>query len=340
MSRPFFSIGVTTYNRQELLKQTLASISAQTFRDFEVIVGNDFVEETLSAGLFGLDESRFRFINHPKNVGEVRNMNLLLEQSRGRYFTWMGDDDLYAPDFLEAVHTTLEKLHFPACVFTAYSVINELTLPVSTKRFSGQSRLMSGREFVRKHLAGEMMAISVYGAFDSGWLRQVGGVETLCDRAPIGVFGEVMLLIRTGLLKEVAYIEDHLVVYRAHPQSWVRAAKDADPFKVAGKNLVFKSIELFSKPELRDDFHQNLSNVMKIALSYFLLKAAVPFRLSTPFQVVSFLHAMAGPVKSLRGSGLYDQAVASYWRSLAEVFKEGLLMLWAAVRAKIHLLVC
>ena len=39
---PFFSIGVTTYNRRELLKCTLDSIIKQKFSDFEVIVGNDY----------------------------------------------------------------------------------------------------------------------------------------------------------------------------------------------------------------------------------------------------------------------------------------------------------
>ena len=52
-STPFFSIGVTTYNRPELLKQTLDSISMQTFSDFEVIVGNDFIQEPLSAAALG-----------------------------------------------------------------------------------------------------------------------------------------------------------------------------------------------------------------------------------------------------------------------------------------------
>lgn len=58
-SAPFFSIGITTYNRPDLLKQTLDSISAQTFADFEAIVGNDYAEEPLSAELLGItDRSR------------------------------------------------------------------------------------------------------------------------------------------------------------------------------------------------------------------------------------------------------------------------------------------
>ena len=335
VSKPFFTIGVTTYNRHELLRQTLASIREQTFADFEVLVGNDWQAEKLSADQFDFRDARFRFINHPRNLGEVENMNSLLRESRGRYFTWMGDDDFYAPDFFEAVHATLEKFHLPACVFTAYSVTNELTLPALMKRFSGQCRLMSGREFLRKHLAGELMSIVTYGVFDAERLRRLGGIESLVD-APIGIFCETMLMIRAGFLKEVVYIEAPLIVYRAHPESWVRAAQDSSLFKEGGKNLIGRSLPLLSQPELRDDFQDNLSSVMKMALSYFLLKAAMPFRLSTPFQVVSFLHAMAGPVRSLRGTGLYFQAVASYWRSLVEVFYEGITFVGAVLRAKMR----
>ena len=42
---PFFTIGVTTYKRRELLSQTLTSLRNQTFRDFEVIIGNDDTSE-------------------------------------------------------------------------------------------------------------------------------------------------------------------------------------------------------------------------------------------------------------------------------------------------------
>ena len=119
--KPFFSIGVTTYNRPEMLKQTLMSINAQSFSDFEVIVGNDYIQEPLSAELLGNMDSRIRFINHPQNLGEACNMNTLLNLSRGLYFTWQCDDDLYAPNFLDDVHSALVKYNSPLCVFIAAS---------------------------------------------------------------------------------------------------------------------------------------------------------------------------------------------------------------------------
>src|SRR5512138_3932148 len=72
---PLFSIGITTYERRELLKETLGSITRQTFGDFEAIVGNDHTSVPLSRRLLGVEDPRVRIVNHPANLGEVRNMN-------------------------------------------------------------------------------------------------------------------------------------------------------------------------------------------------------------------------------------------------------------------------
>ena len=138
---PFFSIGVTTYNRPEMLKQTLMSIRAQTFADFEVIVGNDYAQEPLSAEFLGITDSRIRFINHPQNLGEAGNMNTLLNMSRGRYFTWQCDDDLYAPNFLGEVHSALVEFNYPTCVFTAYEFIYGNSFPELARTPSGQGKI-------------------------------------------------------------------------------------------------------------------------------------------------------------------------------------------------------
>ena len=49
-------------------------------------------------------DPRIRFVNHPTNLREVGNMNALLREATGRYFTWLFDDDLYEPGFLKAAY--------------------------------------------------------------------------------------------------------------------------------------------------------------------------------------------------------------------------------------------
>jgi hypothetical protein len=76
-------------------------------------------------------DSRIRFINNPFNLGEVRNMNALIDLSRGRYLTWLTDDDLYAPYFLSKVHSALVKFDLPACVFTSFEHICGTAIPAA-----------------------------------------------------------------------------------------------------------------------------------------------------------------------------------------------------------------
>ena len=39
------SIGVTTYNRNRLLKRAVKSILNQSYQNYEILIGNDFVKK-------------------------------------------------------------------------------------------------------------------------------------------------------------------------------------------------------------------------------------------------------------------------------------------------------
>src|SRR5689334_7144903 len=173
---PMFSIAVTTYDRHESLIETLVSITNQTFSDFEVIVGNDNPARELTARSLTIDDPRIRFVNHPRNLGEFENMNALLQVSSGRYFTWIADDDLYAPDFLQSVYETLCQYDFPACVFPSFQIIRNTELVDRQKPFSGQRRIYGGPEFLRQYLARQIETIGTMGVCNAGYLREQGGL--------------------------------------------------------------------------------------------------------------------------------------------------------------------
>ena len=323
---PFFSIGVTTYDRRELLKQTLVSIINQTFSDFEVIVGNDYVQEPLSAEFLGIEDPRIRFVNHPQNLGEVGNMNSLLGMSHGKYFTWLADDDLYAPDFLQMLHVTLVKFDLPPCAFTSYRHIRGTSSPDVAQKFSGLAQLFSGRRFLRMYLGGKLKVIGTYGVFDTESLRQMGGVERLCE-APMVPLAEYMLLVRCGLLENIAYIDAPLVLYRAHETSWFRMNPDVDFYKQAGQNLVRESVEVFSRPELRDDFHRNLSSLLRLPVKGLVRTLAARDGYLDGREVMAYLFSMKEQFNSLKGSILY-------WMALANLGQAGVRLVWRVARSK------
>ena len=313
---PFFSIGVTTYDRKEMLIETLLSITSQTFSDFEVIVANDNPARTVTGESLGISDPRIRFINHAKNLGEFENMNSLLLASRGRYFTWLADDDLYAPEFLQTAHDALIKFDYPACVFTSFRDVSNGRVPEHKEIQLEDIHIFNGGEFLRRYLARELKAIGVMGLFDRDYLKRTGGLEDVSDDGQ-GLYCEYMIIIKAGLLEKIAYIDVPLVFFRVHQATWLMASSDAAQYQRASINLVRKGIDCFRQPQLLPDFDQNLSNILK----WFMFDVVIALRRVRSFrlpQFVGFLFFARGYIASLRGSEIYRKA----WRCLlkAEVW--------------------
>jgi glycosyltransferase involved in cell wall biosynthesis len=307
-STPFFSIGVTTYNRPELLKQTLVSIITQTFTNFEVIVGNDYTQEPLSADLLDIRDSRIRFVNHPQNLGEALNMNTLLDLSQGRYFTWQCDDDLYAPNFLEEVYSALVNFNLPFCVFTSYEFIYGTSFPDTEKALSGKGQLFSGRQFLRSYWSGKLKAMGCTGVYDKEYLKQIGGVECLANTST-PLYSEHLLLVQAGLLNDVVHIDEPLIKYRIHEGAWGCTATDLLLYRQVSQNLVRECIIVFSDPELQDDFRQNIASVLNFVVYEYFNKTRARNGCLSRHETILFFFSLKKQFNSLKGSELYRIAL-------------------------------
>jgi hypothetical protein len=237
-SQPFFSIGVPTYNRHELLRETLKSIISQGFTDFEVIVGNDYTCEILSGDSLGVTDPRIRYINHPVNLREVGNMNALLATARGRYFTWLFDDDLYEPDFLLSAYTTLRDQDYPPALYTSYRVIDDTGQTLEPLPCTKAVTICSGAEFLDSYFSGRLKLNSTCGIFETAALAaKVGGVEELCESA-IGLYCEYLFLVRCGQFGTIVHLDIPGVIFRAHSASWGEGNTELVKYLVAGKNML------------------------------------------------------------------------------------------------------
>ena len=307
---PVFSIGVPTYNRKDLLKQALSSLLAQTFTDFEIIIGNDYPNETLSTDILGIHDPRVRIVNHPRNLGELENMNHLLGMANGRYFTWQFDDDLCSPNLLKDVYSTLLKYDFPKAVFTSFLYIYGTSFHKFQDGKNGQERLLSGREFLKKYLSGSLKALGCCGFYETDYLKSGGGVQRLTNGL-MALHSEYLLLFNAGLLPEIAYIDNPLVSYRVHRNSWTISNDELELFKQAGINLIRKSIEIFSTTELKEDFQNNLTSILKLILGSVIGKNMQQNRKLDLPEIEKYVSAMTSEFHPLVGSPLYYSAVES-----------------------------
>jgi len=108
---PRVSICIPTYNGREHLAECLASVRAQTFTGFEVLICDDESSDgtlELARQLAG-DDPRFRFIPNPRNLGLVGNWNNCLDQARGEWIKFVFQDDLIEPRCVERLVTAAEQ---------------------------------------------------------------------------------------------------------------------------------------------------------------------------------------------------------------------------------------
>ncbi|GAA5219864.1 glycosyltransferase family A protein [Membranihabitans marinus] len=100
---PLVSIIIPTWNRKELLRQTLTSVREQTYVYWECIVVDDGSEDEVFASIqsFVADDDRFKLYKRarqPKGSNTCRNIGLNLAQ--GDYVIFLDSDDLLLPHCL------------------------------------------------------------------------------------------------------------------------------------------------------------------------------------------------------------------------------------------------
>jgi glycosyltransferase involved in cell wall biosynthesis len=117
---PTVSVIIPAYNVAPYIGETLDSLFAQSFRDFEAIVINDgSTDETEDKLAPFLD--RIVYIKQ-KHSGLQRTRNAGLRAARGRYIGLLDGDDIWLPGFLETLIGLLEadstaNVVFPNAIF-------------------------------------------------------------------------------------------------------------------------------------------------------------------------------------------------------------------------------
>ncbi len=106
---PRVSIVVVNYNGGALLRDCLASIAAQTYRDFEVIVvDNGSEDDSLAAAATVLSGARVVALG--ENTGFARGNNVGIAASAGDLVLTLNNDATLAPSFLAEIVAAADRL--------------------------------------------------------------------------------------------------------------------------------------------------------------------------------------------------------------------------------------
>ncbi len=99
--RPEVSVVIPTRSRWNLFSRAaLPAALEQVGVDHEVIVVDDGSEDETQVRLAALEEPRLRVVRHETSLGVAKARNAGIAVARGRWVSFLDDDDIWAPDKL------------------------------------------------------------------------------------------------------------------------------------------------------------------------------------------------------------------------------------------------
>lgn len=129
------SIITPVYNAEEFIVQTIESVQAQTYSDWELLLIDDCSTDS-SAELiksFTDNDNRIRYVKLNKNSGAAVTRNTGLAMAKGRYIAFLDSDDIWKPDKIERQLKLMKQKKTPFS-YTAIEMIDENSNLIKGKR--------------------------------------------------------------------------------------------------------------------------------------------------------------------------------------------------------------
>ena len=103
MQNTLVSIITPTYNCAKFIEETIRSVQAQTYLNWEMIISDDCSTDNTREIIapYLESDSRIKYICNDKNSGAAITRNNALRQAKGRWIAFLDSDDLWLPEKLE-----------------------------------------------------------------------------------------------------------------------------------------------------------------------------------------------------------------------------------------------
>lgn len=126
------SIIMPSYNTAKFIRETIESVQAQTYTNWELIIVDDCSSDDTDAVVSEFTDLRIHYFKNEKNSGAAVSRNRALREAKGRWIAFLDSDDLWMPDKLEKqIRFMMENSCFFS--YTNYIEIDEDSKPLGVK---------------------------------------------------------------------------------------------------------------------------------------------------------------------------------------------------------------
>lgn len=126
------SIITPSYNSSRFVTETIKSVQAQTYSNWELLITDDCSKDNSVEMIeaFVQSDARIKLFSLKTNVGAANARNNSLLHIKGKYIAFLDSDDLWLPDKLERQIAFMEE-HGYTFTMTNYDIIDENGVPTN-----------------------------------------------------------------------------------------------------------------------------------------------------------------------------------------------------------------
>jgi glycosyltransferase involved in cell wall biosynthesis len=228
------TVGIPTFNRSGFLRESMASVLSQSFRDFRLLVCDNASEDDTPDVVASFADPRITYSRSDRNIGMIGNFNRVIELADTEFLVLLPDDDILYPDYLSSVVSVLERYPNVGVAHTACDLIDGESRVIERGR-----ALMPTREPVsvepRDRYLERSMRLTWTVCWPSALFRTSAIVAADGLRVDEEPLADVPLLMRIALDWDFAYLSESLVGFRLHAAA---ATADLGSFTGTGYELL------------------------------------------------------------------------------------------------------
>jgi glycosyltransferase involved in cell wall biosynthesis len=217
---PKVSVIIPTYNRANLITDTIQSVLEQSFRDFEIIVIDDGSTDNTREIVSAFPVRYFR----QENQGVAAARNKGIEAAQGEYIALLDSDDILLESTLRKGVEVLDSYPQVAFSYGQAYLMDEKGVIIRLRNQNGKQpyvRVREGSEEIKELLTRGNYICTPTVLARRRYLYDVGLFDTTFRYGS----EDFDLLVRLAKKYAVAYIAEPLVKYRIHPGSIGTARK-------------------------------------------------------------------------------------------------------------------
>lgn len=282
------SVITASYNYENYISDTIKSVLAQTFSDWELIIVDDASSDN-SVNIIKsfLDDKRIKLICHDKNKGLSETLKTGLKYAQGEWIAFLESDDMLTPDCLEKRLMHKDKADV---IFNDVNLIGEQQwLNDTALKVNKNKKLLLNISFP-SNIFDYFTTHNPIPTFSSVMIKR-DKIEDEYFNTPVDKLLDWWFYIHLSYNNDFFYLDEKITDWRIHSDSYIKN-KSKKSFKIVNTEAYF-------------DIYKNTKS--KNALKNTIISAYTMFFIRLKVYIIGFIRKLKQILGlKLKKSPLYD----------------------------------